>query len=149
MLRFVTVELEESSIEFKPVIDRRPVIPEPLPVKLVAVADVRMRTPPGVEPKLDAFYVGMLRFVRDEGSGLVYRADNFRLRFHHVDPLAMRDELRPVGIEVLSLSEAERLLLAAEMEYERLRGLVAGADTLLLRDPAGNWVSLSESAQLW
>src|SRR4029453_2652660 len=37
---------------------------EPLPVNLVAVEDVRMPAPAGVEVQLDAFYVALLRFER-------------------------------------------------------------------------------------
>jgi hypothetical protein len=40
-------------------------MPEPLPVRLVAVADVRLPAPAGVERALDAFYVGLLGCVRE------------------------------------------------------------------------------------
>ena len=105
-------ELEPSS-GFEQVEDRRPRMDEPLPVKLVAVDDVRMICPGGIEEELDAFYVGLWQFQRDVGeSGLVYRADNFRLRFAIVTESQFeRDSLRPQGIEVMSLAEAEEKLI--------------------------------------
>lgn len=45
--------------------DPRVRMPEPLPVRLVAVADVRLPAPAGVERALDAFYVDLLGFVRE------------------------------------------------------------------------------------
>ena len=49
---------------FRPAVDRRPRMPEPLPVKLVAVADVRLLSAAGLERRLDAFYVGLFGFER-------------------------------------------------------------------------------------
>ncbi|MDB5296317.1 MAG: hypothetical protein JWO31_2300 [Phycisphaerales bacterium] len=58
------MELADSAdpLEIRP--DRRPTVPEPPPVRLVAVADVVLVTAPGRERELDAFYVGVLRFER-------------------------------------------------------------------------------------
>src|SRR5687767_7663075 len=44
--------------------DRRPRMPEPLPVKLLAVEDVRLPATAGLEAQLDGFYVGLLEFER-------------------------------------------------------------------------------------
>ena len=129
--------------------DPRPRLPEPLPVRLVAVENVRMAAPRGSEEKLDAFYVGFLGFDRyagpEAGQGeLVFRADNFLLRFRFFDPPLVHDSLRPQGIEVLDLLELEKKFIAAELEYTRTRGTTPGRETLLLLDPAGNWVEIGQ-----
>jgi hypothetical protein len=139
------MELEPTRNVTPPPPDRRPLIPQPLPVKLVAVSDVRMLATAGREADLDKFYAAMLQFERESDSaGIVYRAENFRLIFDLVDGLPERDDLRPQQIEVLSLAEAEQKLIEAELEYVCQRGLIVGSDSLLLQDPAGNWVELLE-----
>ena len=168
--------------------DRRARMPEPLPVKVLAVEDVRLPATAGLESQLDDFYVGLLGFervdvelprprlkvepmpgVREEGrewptirrgrSGLppalfggdrphtlgpVYRAENSRVHFDLVEGLVERESLRPLGVEVPSLAEAEGKLTAAETEYVRQRGVTPGQESLLLTDPAGNWIELVE-----
>src|SRR3954453_16315082 len=100
-----SMELEQPSFVFKPRIDRRPLIPEPLPVKLVKIDDAHLPAAAGREVELDAFYVGMLRFERlDVPETLAYRAENFDLLFDVLEPPLERDTLRPLGIEVLSLA---------------------------------------------
>ena len=122
-------------------VDRRPRIPEPLPVRLVSVEDVRLTAPGGMEEELDAFYGGMFQFERVAGE-LAYRADNFILRFDLVDRPVVHESLRPLGIEVLSLADTEKKIIDAELEYTRQRGVTPGSETLLLLDPAGNWVEI-------
>jgi hypothetical protein len=64
---------EEHPIELEPAggsvetgdADPRPRMPEPLPVRLIAVANVRLQATAGLELQLDAFYVGVLGFERD------------------------------------------------------------------------------------
>lgn len=129
--------------------DPRPRLPEPLPVRLVAVENVRMIAPRDAEAKLDHFYVGLLGFDRyagdEAGDGeLVFRAENVLLRFQLVDPPIVHDTLRPQGIEVLDLAELEKKLIEAELEYTRERGTTPGRETLLLLDPGGNWVEIGE-----
>jgi hypothetical protein len=141
------LELEPST-GLQPTADARPRMDEPPPVRLVAVEDVRLPTPPGLEAELDAFYVGLWQFERDlaEAPAIVYRAENVRLRLEIVTdqkPIE-RDTLRPQGIEVLSLAEAELKLVEAERDYLRQRGLTPGQESLLLQDPAGNWIELFE-----
>src|SRR5437870_13248689 len=86
-----------------PPADRRPLIPEPLPVRLVAIEDVHLPAPAGLETELDGFYAEMWEFERDENDpGVVDRADNFRLRFDVIEPPIARDELRPAQIAVRS-----------------------------------------------
>src|SRR3954463_12417652 len=97
------MELEESTTQFKPLADRRRIIPPPLPVRLVAIDDVAAVTRAGLEEKLDAFYVQMLQFEREPNEPLTYRADNFNLRFTTLETLPDRDDMLPIGIEVQSL----------------------------------------------
>ena len=126
-------------------------IDDPPPVRLVAVEDVRLVTPPGAVDQLDAFYVGLWQFRREPNDAdIVYRAQNVRLRFTVVvdPPPVERDAVRPQGIEVPSLRDAERRLADAEVEFERERGLMLGLYTLLCRDPAGNWIELTESRKV-
>jgi hypothetical protein len=123
---------------------------EPPPVRLIAVDDVRLPTPADREPLLDAFYVGLWQFQRETSeTGLIYRAENFRLRFEIIstEPI-VRETLRPQGIAVNSLVEAERKLIDLEIEYIQQLSLTPGQETLLLRDPAGNWIEISESRRL-
>jgi hypothetical protein len=140
------MELEESSIEFKPVHDNRPHMPEPPPVRLVAVEDVHVPAASGVERELDAFYVDLLRFERegnDEGA-IVYKAENQRLCFDVLEPPIERDTMRPTGIEILNLVELQRILAEREAEFIFQKGLVPGQENILLQDPAGNWVQISQ-----
>ncbi len=140
-------ELEPVEGDFQPKPDNRPRMPEPLPVRLVAVDDVRMLLPAGFdEAALDAFYVTLLGFEKLGPDTLeaqpAYRAENFLLRFEVEAAPVERDTLRPQGVEVLSLAEAEQKLIEAEIEYERHRGVTPGQDGLLARDPGGNWVEI-------
>ena len=138
------LELEPAT-GLKPRPDRRPRIDEPLPVKLVAVEDVRMPAPAGSEVQLDAFYVNVLGFERmPPETALDYRAENVALRFDVRERPVEHDNLRPQGIEVPSLAEAELKLIEGEYEYVRQRGVVLGTETIVMRDPAGNWIELIE-----
>jgi hypothetical protein len=51
-------------------------------------------------------------------------------------------------VEVPSLAAAEARLVAAEIEYVRQKGVTPGQESLLLLDPAGNWVELLEMRPL-
>ena len=142
------MELEPPT-GIQPTIDRRRRIDEPLPVKLVAVNDVTMPAPAGVEVKLEAFYVGLLEFERVPPETLLhYRAENFALRFDVQERPVEHDRLRPQGIEVQSLADAELKLIEGEYPYVRQRGVLPGTETIVLRDPAGNWIELVELRSL-
>ena len=123
---------------------------QPLPVRLIAVADMRLPTPPGLDALLDRLYVDLLGFVRNPASGVIaYNADNFCLIFDSVEPSPVqRTGLRAVGIEVQSLSETERQLIDAQIEYERCRGVNPGAEALCLHDPAGNALEIVERREV-
>jgi hypothetical protein len=138
------IELEEPT-GLEPVPDRRPRMDEPLPVRLVAIADITLPVIAGLEVDLDRFYVGLLEFLRDPDlHQLVYHADNFALRFVVQELLPQRGEYRPVQIEVQSLIVAEQKLIQRKMEYLRQKTLTPGQESLVLLDPAGNWVELVE-----
>jgi hypothetical protein len=129
--------------------DRRPHMPPPPPVRLMAVEDVRAFAVAGLEAQLDDFYISLLHFEREEsdadGKFQFYKAENVRLVMEIVEPPIDRPDMRPIAVEVSSLQSAEAGIIDRELEYERLRGLTAGSDSLLLQDPAGNWVSISEN----
>jgi len=138
------MELEETDKPFVVPADTRPHMPEPPPVSLVAVGDVEMPAVAGIERKLDGFYVGLLGFERDpDTQNIVYRADNFRLRFQIQECLPERDLLRPVGIAIEDYGQMLQKLNDREIAFTVEKGLTPGQETLLLRDPAGNWIELS------
>jgi hypothetical protein len=146
------VELEPSSIAFRPAIDRRPHMPDPPPVWLLAVEDVHVRVPaePGLAVRLDGFYVDLLRFERDgtREADIIYRAENGRLYFDVVGAGYQREDFRPIAIDVPSLAILQQQLIEREIDHEWQRGLSAARDTLLLQDPAGNWVALTERREV-
>jgi hypothetical protein len=142
------LELEPAS-GFEPVEDRRPRMDEPLPVRLVAVADVRLPALRDLEPQHDAFYCGLLKMVRDEPrSQRIYRADNFRVVFELIDGPIERDTCRALSVEIDSLSELEHKLVDRGIAYERIKGLVPGVESLMFRDPSGNWVEVVEERRI-
>ena len=140
------IQLEESSGLHKPVADDRPLIPEPPPVRLIAIDDVHLPAANGLERELVQFYVGMLRFVRkatEEAEGLViFHAENQRLCFDVLEPPITRESIRPIGIEVVQLDDIEHRLLDEQTPHTRQVGLLPGDDSILLQDPAGNWITL-------
>jgi hypothetical protein len=137
------LQLEEARYDVKPVADKRLRMPEPLPVRLVSVDHVRLPAAAGVEKKLDDLYVKLLEFERVQGE-LSYRADNFNLRFELGEAPVVHESLRPQQIEVLSLLDTEKKFIEAELEYTRQRGLTRGEESILLLDPAGNWIEIVE-----
>ncbi|HEX4125036.1 MAG TPA: hypothetical protein VHY37_09960 [Tepidisphaeraceae bacterium] len=143
------MELEETGIGFTPAKDPRPMIPEPPPVRLVAIEDVHVPAgggAAGLEKELDGFYVRLLKFVR-EGSNIghiTYKSENWRLCFDVKEPPVVRADFRPVGIEVPSLLSLERDLIEQEIEYQWQKSLLPGQEVLLLQDPAGNWVQVGQ-----
>jgi catechol 2,3-dioxygenase-like lactoylglutathione lyase family enzyme len=138
------MEVEPSTRTFKPSVDRRPRVPEPLPVQLVTVDDARLPAAAGLERQLDAFYVGVLGFARltPDEEAIAYRAENFALHFRVIEPPVRREDMRPLGVEVPSLADLELKLVEAEVEYARQRGLLPGEESIVLTDPAGNWLEI-------
>jgi hypothetical protein len=147
------IELAADTTPFEPIADLRPLIPEPLPVRLIAVDDVRLPSAAGLERELDQFYVNLLGFVRPHTNTgidgtLAYRAENFFLRFDVLEPPLVRDAVRPILIEVQSAAETRRRLSDARLEFQTIAGLDPGQQMLLIRDPAGNWLGLVEYRRL-
>ncbi|HET6247203.1 MAG TPA: hypothetical protein VFE47_05830 [Tepidisphaeraceae bacterium] len=129
--------------------DPRPRMPEPLPVKLLTVDDAHLTGAARLEIELDAFYRQMLKFEREPAEGkIIYRAENFRLIFELVEPPVARDDMRALGIEVRSLRQVEQELIDGNIEYSRQKSLIPGRESLLLQDPAGNWVELVEASMI-
>lgn len=131
--------------------DRRPLMPEPPPVRLLAVEDVRLPAATGLEKRLDVFYVDLLEFEREpaaETGVVIYKAENARLRFDVVETQPPRQDYRSVVVEVQSLADAELKLIEQELEYERMRGVTPGEESLFVRDPAGHCISIVERREL-
>ncbi len=137
------LELEPSP-RIVPVVDGRPMIPEPPPVKLVVIADPTLLAPTGIEEPLDSFYLDLLKFWRDPSGRLAYRAENFTVRFEIVEPPVCRDDYRMLGIVVRSLDDVEKRLREAGIAVSRERDLAPGIECLVVTDPAGNGLRLSE-----
>src|SRR5262245_11191678 len=99
-------------------------MPEPPPVWLVAIEDVRAPADAGLEVQLDEFYTGLLRFDRDLSveAQIVYKAENLRLLLDVIEPPVQRDDFRPIAIEVPSLSALEQQLIEREIEFQWQRG---------------------------
>jgi hypothetical protein len=129
--------------------DDRPKMLEPPPVVLAAVQDVRLPVVAGLETQLDEFYRDLLRFDRlqrtaDAGEGPVYRAENHDLVFFVVEvPPDDRQGCRPLGILSPHYSQIIERLTEMGTEFEIVRGLVAGTEELIVKDPTGNWLALS------
>ncbi len=129
-----------------PKIDRRRRVPEPPPVRVVAVDNVRLPAQTGLERELDHFYVDLLRFERDadQPERIIYDAENVSIQFELVEGLIERDSVRPTGIEIPSLSVIEHALIDEELEFLKQKGLSPGQQSILVPDPAGNWIEVME-----
>jgi hypothetical protein len=139
------IEIDPASTPFEPGEDRRPRMEVPPPVRLLAVEDCQIFSVAGLEVDLDRFYVGLLRFEREEGEyEIIYRAENFRLHVVVLERPMPREDCRALGVVVESFNELTPRLNEAEVEFVRQRGLTPGHDVLLLNDPAGNLVEISE-----
>lgn len=139
------MQLDEPSVPFKPVIDQRLRVPEPIPVRLIAVNDVRVDAGAGIERELDAFYAKLIGMQRISGESIVYRADNFDLYVDVLEPPVVREDYRPLRAEIRSLADMTLRLIEAEIPFTRRKGLLPGDEALVMQDPAGNWVVLTES----
>src|SRR5689334_7062791 len=119
------MELDEPSIEFKPVSDPRPTMPQPPPVRLVAVEDMRATVPAGLEVQMDEFYGTLLRFDREAivGGELIYKAENCRLVFQVIETPESRTDMKPIGIDVPSLRLLEREFIDCEIEFLKEKGI--------------------------
>ena len=141
------MELEPVDISFTPQPDRRPRMAEPLPVRLVAIANVTLPTAAGLADALDAFYVDLLGVARsDDPAAILYFADNVDLRFVvQPDGVVKHASQRPIGVIVPMLADAAAKFSDAGIDFSRQVGMFAGLETLLLLDPAGNWIEVTDS----
>ena len=134
------------SAPFTPVYDPRPHVPEPLPVRLVAINDVHLTAKTGSEHELESLYIGLLGFERaDDPEGLLrMRSDNFDVIFTMGEPPITRDAVRPLCIEVPSLPVLEEQLIAAGVEYLPQKTVQAGQESILVLDSGGNWIEVRQ-----
>ncbi|MGC4030600.1 MAG: hypothetical protein QM754_02465 [Tepidisphaeraceae bacterium] len=137
------MELEQSTESILPP-DKHPHMPEPPVVRLLAIADVRLTAVAGIEPQLDDFYVGLLKFERDETEAerIVYKAERWRLIFTVVEVPPERDDYRPVMVQIPHFGDFVDALKSRPIEFEWQKGVSPGVEAVFLRDPAGFWVSV-------
>lgn len=145
------MEVETTSTPLPPPTDRRPHMPEPPVVRVEAIEDVAIPSIAGLEREMDGFYVGLLAFERlpaTDALEIVYKAENVLVRAEVVERPPERNDLRPMLVQIPHLVDFIRLLNEREIEYEWQRGLAAGTDRVLLRDPSGNWISVGLRANV-
>jgi catechol-2,3-dioxygenase len=97
--------------------------------------------------QLDWFYVSLLGFERAECAEervIAYRAENCTLRLSLAEGVLQHPSLRPLGVQVPSLAEMINRLIDAQIDFEHVRGLAPGQESILLSDPAGNAAEVSE-----
>lgn len=138
------MELEQTDGTFVPGADPRPKLPDPLPVRLIAVSDVRLPTARADLEKLEEFYVGVWGFQPDPAEPGVFHADNFALRFDVHDGQFHREDFRPLVMEIASIDAAEKKLVDLDYEFVREHHLSRATAVLVLKDPAGNWIEIAE-----
>jgi hypothetical protein len=139
------IELEPLSSPVETGQDKRPRMENLPPVRLVAVEDCVLEAVAGLEVELDQFYAALLGFEREaDPYEIVYRAENVRLRINVMECPPLREDFRALGVAVPSLGELARKLDENKIEFVRQRGLAPGQDTVLVSDPAGNPVEISE-----
>lgn len=141
------MELIEPTEPFRPTPDPRPHMPEPPPVRIVAIDDVHLLTPAGLERELDTFYAQILRFERDTETAdervIAYHAEKHRVVFHVMETLPEREDYRPLQVETVRFTDVVQELTDRDMPFEWQRGIAPGMEQIVLRDPAGNWVTIA------
>jgi hypothetical protein len=141
--------LEQPNFPFVPVSDARKRLEEPLPVTLEAVADMHVPTPRVPREEFDRLYLTILEFAPlPDPHYLVYRAENFNLRFDLPRRELLHSDYRYVKIVVQSLAATEAKLVEAEIEYQRQKGITPGQESLLLTDADGNWLEIREHREI-
>jgi len=138
------MELEEPTASIKLPPDARPFMPEPPAVRLIAIADLKLEAPRWQHEALTNFYVGLLKFERDEEDkeNLAFKAEKFRLVYKPVEAMSPRDDYRPIGIETPLFNDFVQALTDREIEFEWQKGTAPGVEVAFLQDPAGYWVSV-------
>lgn len=138
------MELEKPTSSVLPP-DTHPFMPERPPVRLLAIADVKLAVVAGVEKQLDEFYVGLLKFARGEHEEgwVIYEAERWRLVFEVVETPPARDDYRPTMVQIPHFDEFVQALIDRHIEYEFQKGTTPGLEGVFLRDPAGLWISVA------
>lgn len=150
MCEIKPIVVEKKASAPLPGADLRAKMEEPLPVRIVAIADVVLPGLAELERASDDFYVGLLKMVRDEPSTLrIYRTETFRVIFQLFEKLIERVECRPLQIEIPSLGEVENQLVEREYPFEHVRGIMPGLEYLELLDPSGNMIQLMERREVF
>jgi len=127
-------------------VDTRPRLLPPPPVRLDTLADAQLFAIAGMETQLDGFYVDILKFDRDDSEdGLAYRAENWRLRFELLERPQPREDYRLLGVVVPSLADIVGRLTDAGVSYTLQVGLLAGQECIVISDPCGNLLAITES----
>jgi len=127
-------------------VDLRPKMLPPPPVRLATVADARLPAVAGLEQRLDEFYIHILKLERESSnSQIIYRCENWRICFDLAECPQPRHDYRFLGLIVPSLAEIAQRLDEAALSYAHQRGLFAGQESLLLNDPCGNLLEITES----
>ncbi len=112
----------------------------------MAVEDCQLWAAAGLERQLDEFYVGLLNFERQQAENeIIYRAENLRLKVAVLECPIPREDYRPLAVAVDSLGDLVGRLHEAKIEFVHHYGLTPGHDNLLVSDPAGNPVEISET----
>ena len=143
------MDIEESAQPLELIPDRRLRLAQPIPVRLLAIQDVRLLALVGLEKQLDDLYVGILEFERDKHDAHAFVADNCRLIFQIIpERPVIRQSVKPLGIEVLNLGGVEKQLVEAKLDYVRQRGITPGSESLVMQDPGGNWIEIMERREL-
>lgn len=137
------IELEPSSGAIvRP--DLRAPMPEPPPVRILAVNDVHLPAAVGREAELVAFYVGVLNFTakRVDDGPLTFVAENVDLVFDLALPPVNYENLAPTMLEVPSLRNLREMLFDREITHETMHGLMPGTEHVVVRDPGGNLLAI-------
>ncbi|MGF1633337.1 MAG: VOC family protein [Phycisphaerae bacterium] len=149
------MELEPGNPDFVFRADTRPNVPEPPPVRLAGIDDVRTAAPAEAAGALVAFYTGLLGFWRlnaDDGHEqkhrLTFRAQNADLVIDLKPVREAPPEMRATGVIVPSLSALQEKLREREIPFVFDQGLAPGEEVVTLRDPAGNWLAVRDSRQV-
>lgn len=141
------IDLAEPATAVPPIgVDPRPRMPEPPPVRLAAIADVKLLAKPGTERELDRLYVEVLGFQRVSAPGTppIYQAENAALTFTVIEDPRPRPHLRMIAVEVPSLADTEQRLVDRGIEFQWQKSLQPGLDSILVLDAGGNWVEVRE-----
>jgi len=138
------MRVEDTAQPLKPVTDFRPRMPEPPVVRLISIDDVSIHATPATSALLDAFYIELLAFERDDdpAHAIAYRAEKNRLIVEVFDVVPPRDDFRPVQLATPLFDAFVRRITELEMPFEWQKGVAPGLETAFLQDPAGNWISV-------